>query len=186
MNPQRTEVYWNPFVHSVFYNKPIYLAATAFGLCHVTFPHESFEYLQREIKKRIPNAEFIQGIDPMREYSRQLKEYLDGDRKEFTFSIDFRGTDFQISVWRALVNIPYGEVRSYSDIARTIGNSKAVRAVGTANGANPIPIVVPCHRVLGRNKALTGFRGGLKIKETLLRLEGFNAFTANGHERYFF
>lgn len=187
MNPrQQTKVYWSPLTHPAFGDRPIYLAATAAGLCQVTFPHESLEYMQTEIRKRIPDAELIYNPDFVSEYVRQVRQYFDGERRQFTCSIDFRGTPFQTSVWQALVRIPYGEVRSYSDIAQTIGNPKAVRAVGAANGANPIPIVVPCHRVIGKNNALTGFRGGLNIKETLLRLEGFDAFTPAGHERYLF
>lgn len=186
LNPVRTEVYWDSFIHSAFEHRPIYLAATALGLCRVTFPHESFEYLQTEIRRRIPNAAFSQSADHLREYSNQLKGYLDGERMGFTFPIDLRGTPFQVSVWKALTNIPFGEARSYSDIARTIGKANAVRAVGTANGANPIPLVIPCHRVIGKNQTLTGFRGGLQMKETLLRLEGFDGFTVKGHERYSF
>ena len=103
---------------------------------------------------------------------KQLKEYFAGTRKEFTLKLDPMGTDFQKEVWKALAAIPYGETRSYSDIAREIGNLKAVRAVGAANGKNPISIVVPCHRVIGASGQLTGFAGGLEAKACLLSLEG--------------
>ena len=105
-------------------------------------------------------------------YEKQVLEYLKGERTDFTFPLDFHGTAFQVSVWQALTRIPYGETCSYSDIAQVVQHPKAIRAVGAANGANPIPIVVPCHRVIGKNGNLTGFRGGLDIKAELLRLEG--------------
>jgi methylated-DNA-[protein]-cysteine S-methyltransferase len=105
------------------------------------------------------------------EAKRQLKAYFAGDLKTFTLRLDFRGTDFQKSVWEALLTIPFGETRSYSDIARQIAKPKASRAVGAANGRNPISIIAPCHRVIGSNGALTGFAGGIAAKEYLLRLE---------------
>jgi methylated-DNA-[protein]-cysteine S-methyltransferase len=105
------------------------------------------------------------------EARRQLKAYFAGDLKVFTLRLDFRGTDFQKSVWEALLTIPFGETRSYSDIARQIAKPKASRAVGAATGRNPISIIAPCHRVIGSNGALTGFAGGIAAKEYLLRLE---------------
>ena len=102
----------------------------------------------------------------------QLKEYFAGERSEFDLPLNAAGTDFQHSVWTALTRIPCGELRSYSDIAREIDRPKAVRAVGAANGRNPIPIIVPCHRVIGSDGSLTGFAGGLEIKKKLLMLEG--------------
>ena len=104
--------------------------------------------------------------------ARQLTEYFAGNRRHFELPLAARGTSFQQSVWNALADIPYGELRSYRDIARTIGNPAAVRAVGAANGRNPLPIVVPCHRVIGSNGTLTGFAGGLEAKMFLLGLEG--------------
>jgi len=102
----------------------------------------------------------------------QLTAYFAGKRRHFDLPLAPRGTPFQLSVWSALAKIPYGELRSYRDIARSIGNSAAVRAVGAANGRNPLPIVVPCHRVIASNGALTGFAGGLEVKRFLLDLEG--------------
>ena len=104
----------------------------------------------------------------------QLLEYFDGKRKQFDFKYEMRGTPFQKKVWNALCNIPYGETRSYKDIAIEIGNEKACRAVGMANNKNPISIVVPCHRVIGANGKLVGYRGGLDMKELLLNLEKQN------------
>ncbi len=105
------------------------------------------------------------------ETERQLKEYFAGTRKSFSVALDFVGTDFQKKVWNALLTIPYGETRSYADIARQLGNARASRAVGAANGKNPISIIAPCHRVIGASGALTGFAGGLETKARLLKLE---------------
>jgi methylated-DNA-[protein]-cysteine S-methyltransferase len=106
------------------------------------------------------------------ETERQLKEYFAGKRFCFDIPLAFAGTEFQKQVWMALLTIPFGETRSYRDIAAQIGNIKAVRAVGAANGRNPISIIAPCHRVIGASGDLTGFAGGLKAKELLLLLEG--------------
>ncbi|OZI69486.1 cysteine methyltransferase [Bordetella genomosp. 2] len=105
------------------------------------------------------------------EAERQLGEYFAGTRDRFELPLEFAGTEFQKQVWSALLTIPYGETRSYSDIAAQIGRAKAVRAVGAANGRNPISIVAPCHRVVGASGDLTGFAGGLRAKALLLALE---------------
>jgi O-6-methylguanine DNA methyltransferase len=102
---------------------------------------------------------------------RQLDEYFAGKRKTFDLKLAMRGTPFQLAVWQALQRIPYGETRTYAGIAHEIGRPSATRAVGAANGANPIPIIVPCHRVIGTNGSLTGFGGGIDVKRRLLELE---------------
>jgi methylated-DNA-[protein]-cysteine S-methyltransferase len=112
------------------------------------------------------------------EAERQLHEYFAGKRTRFDLKLDFAGTDFQKKVWHALLTIPFGETRSYAQIATQIGSPKAVRAVGAANGKNPISIVAPCHRVIGSSGELTGFAGGLEAKAHLLRLEGVEAKSA--------
>ncbi len=104
----------------------------------------------------------------------QLSEYFDGSRKMFDFKYELRGTEFQKKVWNALLQIPYGETRTYKDIAIAVGNEKACRAVGLANNKNPISIAVPCHRVIGVNGKLVGYAGGLEIKEYLLKMESEN------------
>jgi methylated-DNA-[protein]-cysteine S-methyltransferase len=106
------------------------------------------------------------------ETERQLRDYFAGNLKEFTLPLDPHGTAFQKRVWDALLTIPFGETRSYAQIARQIGTPTAYRAVGAANGRNPLSIVAPCHRVIGTNGALTGFAGGLATKQKLLALEG--------------
>jgi len=106
------------------------------------------------------------------EAERQLRAYFAGQLRRFDLPLDMRGTDFQLCVWRELEKIPYGETRSYSQIAAAINAPQAVRAVGAANGANPIPIIVPCHRVIGSSGKLVGYGGGLPLKKRLLALEG--------------
>jgi len=105
------------------------------------------------------------------ETAGQLEEYFKKERTSFTIALDFKGTDFQKKVWEALLEIPFGETRTYGDIAKQLGDIKAVRAVGAANGKNPISIIAPCHRVIGASGKLTGFAGGLENKARLLNLE---------------
>ncbi len=112
------------------------------------------------------------------ETERQLREYFAGKRDHFELELGFAGTEFQKKVWQALLTIPFGETRSYSEIAVQIGHAKAVRAVGAANGRNPISIIAPCHRVIGASGALTGFAGGLGAKKLLLALESAGALQA--------
>jgi len=107
------------------------------------------------------------------EAARQLQEYFAGTRTHFELELEFAGTEFQKNVWQALLDIPYGQTRSYAQIAAQIGRPKAVRAVGAANGRNPLSIVAPCHRVIGKSGELTGYAGGLQAKELLLALEGY-------------
>lgn len=111
------------------------------------------------------------GHPVLRDAERQLHEYFDGRRKVFALPLDFRGTEFQKRVWLELLDIPFGQTRSYGEIAARLGNPKAVRAVGAANGRNPIPIVAPCHRVIGASGDLVGFGGGLDLKARLLDFE---------------
>ncbi|MFL6610662.1 MAG: methylated-DNA--[protein]-cysteine S-methyltransferase [Pseudomonas sp.] len=108
----------------------------------------------------------------LKETERQLLEYFAGQRRRFELELDFAGTDFQVRVWQALLTIPFGETRSYRDMAIQIGQPTATRAVGAANGRNPISIIAPCHRVIGTSGSLTGFAGGLAAKQFLLSLEG--------------
>ena len=125
--------------------------------------------------RRDPEPEWIFNEAPFTEATRQLDEYFSGDRTEFELPLAPSGTDFQMSVLDELAKIPYGETVSYADIAERIGRPKAVRAVGAANGRNPLPIFLPCHRVIGSGGDLTGFGGGLDTKAALLRLEAENS-----------
>ena len=121
--------------------------------------------------RREPEPDWIFNEQPLAKACQQLREYFAGERREFDLLLKLGGTEFQVSVLEALQEIPYGETTSYGEVARRIGRPRAVRAVGAANGRNPIPIVVPCHRVIGSTGDLTGFGGGLDTKEALLRLE---------------
>ena len=116
--------------------------------------------------------EWVESEQKTAAYVRELKEYFAGKRKEFSFPLDLRGTEFQKRCWRALLKIPYGKTRSYAEIARDVGSPQSFRAVGQANHHNPIAIVVPCHRVITSAGTLGGYGGGLDMKEKLLRLEG--------------
>jgi methylated-DNA-[protein]-cysteine S-methyltransferase len=109
----------------------------------------------------------------VREGVRQIDEYMRGQRREFDLFLGLYGTDFQVKVWRQVLTVPYGQVATYQEIADAIGNPRAVRAVGAANGRNPLPLVVPCHRIVGRDGRLVGYGGGLWRKEWLLRHEGY-------------
>ena len=123
-------------------------------------------------EKRKPEANWIQDARPFRKAARQLFEYFSGSRRAFDLDPVIEGTAFQKNVWRAVLDIPYGETVSYLEIACRIERPSASRAVGSANGANPFPIVIPCHRVVGKTGALTGYTGGVRWKELLLTLEG--------------
>ncbi len=125
--------------------------------------------------RRDPHPDWIFNEKPFAAARRQLQEYFAGKRKDFDLPLNLSGTEFQVRVLEELQRIPYGETTSYGEIARRIGRPKAVRAVGAANGRNPIPIIVPCHRVIGSSGDLTGFGGGLDTKEALLRLEAENS-----------
>jgi methylated-DNA-[protein]-cysteine S-methyltransferase len=112
----------------------------------------------------------------LEDLSAQLREYFAGKRKNFDFPLAPKGTEFQLAVWNALLEIPYGDTRTYAQLAHRIGRPSAVRAVGAANGANPIPVIIPCHRVIGSNGTLTGYGGGIERKQWLLALEGRRLF----------
>ena len=118
-----------------------------------------------------PKADWIRDDDALRNAADQLLAYFSGERCAFDLRLAPRGTEFQQAVWSALQEIPYGQTTTYSTIAERIGRPAAIRAVGAANGANPIPIVIPCHRVIGANGSLTGFGGGIDVKRQLLALE---------------
>ena len=145
MKPSTEYVYWTAIEiqHNSWH---LTLAATDIGLCLIGLPNEPFEAMERWVKKYVPGAVLVQDKDKLEPYIHELTEYFNGHRKEFTFPLDLRGTPFQVQVWQALLEIPFGKTKSYSEIAVRIGRPAAVRAVGAANGDNPIPIVIPCHR----------------------------------------
>jgi methylated-DNA-[protein]-cysteine S-methyltransferase len=142
----------------------IYLVASDLGLRTLSFKEQLIPTLQSS-----NNSSQKEEIICLA--SRQLEEYFLGKRKVFHLPIDIKGTDFQKNVWKELQNIPYGKTVSYEDVAINIQNQKAVRAVGTANGKNPLCIIVPCHRVISKNGSMGGYSGGLEIKSKLLEIE---------------
>ena len=127
-------------------------------------------------EQEITNIKDIQEFETplLKKAKKQLEEYFEGKRKKFDLALRLNGTSFQNKVWKALLNIPYAKTCSYKDIAKNIGNENASRAVGNANNKNPLPIFIPCHRVIGANKKLVGYAGGLDLKERLLDLEGIS------------
>jgi len=156
---------------------PLFLAASKQGLVALEFDarlpgQQTIRPNPRDVRAESRNLRFEQSEKGMSSYVRQLEEYFACTRREFTFPLDLRGTAFQIDCWRALLAIPYGETRTYADIARAVGRPQGFRAVGMANNRNPMAIVVPCHRVIAADGTLCGYGGGLDLKRKLLQLEG--------------
>jgi O-6-methylguanine DNA methyltransferase len=162
------------------FNFPIgdlFLAASDRGLVALEFDarlpgQQTIRPNPRDLRQERKGVRFVESAEKLTPYAHELEEYFAGKRREFTFPLDMRGTDFQVACWKALRAIPYGETRSYGDIARAVGRPQGFRAVGMANNRNPIAIVVPCHRVIASDGTLCGYGGGLDIKRRLLELEG--------------
>ncbi|WP_125763829.1 methylated-DNA--[protein]-cysteine S-methyltransferase [Companilactobacillus hulinensis] len=152
------------------HNHKYVIAATAKGLAFVGSPDKEIS----EIYSFYQHSKLIEDDKVIAPYYRQLKEFMDHKRTSFELSTDVSGTDFQEQVWHAVQDVPYGSTSNYSEIASTIGRPKAVRAVGTAIGRNPILMVIPCHRILTKDNKLGGFRAGLEMKKELLELESSN------------
>jgi O-6-methylguanine DNA methyltransferase len=161
---------------------PLFLAAWERGLLALEFEarlpgQQTIRPNPRDLRSENRSAEgkgarFDESPRLMQPYVQELEEYFAGRRRRFSFPLDLRGTEFQLACWRALLEIPYGETRTYADIARAVGKPRAFRAVGMANNRNPIAIVVPCHRVIASDGTLCGYGGGLEVKRKLLELEG--------------
>jgi O-6-methylguanine DNA methyltransferase len=156
---------------------PLFLAASGKGLVALEFDarlagQQSIRPNPRHVREEKNRLKFEESPTAMAPYAGEIEEYFAGARRQFDFALDLRGTDFQTACWRALLAIPYGETRSYAEIARAVGKPHAFRAVGMANNRNPIAIVVPCHRVIASDGTLCGYGGGLEIKKKLLELEG--------------
>jgi len=142
---------------------PLFLAASPKGLLRLEF--------EARVQKLNPAVHLQESKSALAPYLAELDEYFAGRRREFSFPLDLRGTEFQLACWRALLEIPYGETCSYRDIAQAIGHPHAYRAVGMSNNRNPVAIVVPCHRVIASSGSLCGYGGGLDLKRRLLDLE---------------
>lgn len=142
------------------------------GNMQVVWNDDGITHIDFEDERPEPQSEWKKVTASKSEAVQQLNEYFSGKRKDFKLPLAPAGTDFQQKVWKALLEIPYGTTTSYGELAKRIGRPKAPRAVGAANGQNPVAIVIPCHRVIGSNGKLTGYAGGLDRKEALLNLEG--------------
>ncbi|QGQ95926.1 methylated-DNA--[protein]-cysteine S-methyltransferase [Paenibacillus psychroresistens] len=176
-NKRNLQLYWTRLTHEDW---NIHLAATSEGICYVGSLNQPFEELTNWSAVRFKGSTLIRDDEKLQPYVTELIEYLQGSSKSFKLPFDYAGTPFQVAVWKALCSIPYGQTKSYSDIAIQIKKPAAVRAVGTAIGANPLLITIPCHRVIGKNGALTGYRGGLDMKTKLLQLERKDVYDEGG------
>ena len=163
------------YVHTPSPAGPLLLIASSEGLMRL-------EFEGREQKLNPDTIQLRESKSTLAPYLRELDDYFAGKRREFSFPLDLRGTGFQLACWHALLEIPYGETRSYRDIAQAIGHPHAYRAVGMANNRNPIAIVVPCHRVIASSGSLCGYGGGLDIKRKLIDLEQAGRNQEDGRE----
>jgi methylated-DNA-[protein]-cysteine S-methyltransferase len=142
------------------------------GLARLTFPGEPLEVCEQFARRWWPQGQIVPDDGRLQPIVEQLQAYFQGKLRTFSLPLHMQGTPFQQQVWAALQQVPFGQTRSYADLAASIGNPRAVRAVGRANGANPVPVIVPCHRIIGKSGKLVGYAGGLEIKQMLLELEG--------------
>jgi O-6-methylguanine DNA methyltransferase len=161
------KVFYSSFTSSFL--KKVFVASTERGVCMVDFLISEKAFLKR-VKERFP-GEIIRNDRKNKEVLFQLKKYLKGELRNFECKLDFKGTPFEKKVWSELAKIPYGQTRSYKEIAEAVCYPKAFRAVGNANGHNPLPLIIPCHRVIESKGGLGGFGHGLKVKRELLDLE---------------
>jgi epoxyqueuosine reductase len=162
------------FLHTARFESPtglLFVATSERGLAYLELAHASGRGFAGWRRTGAPEAHPMEGFAPNRAAIAQVLEYLEGKRRAFELPLDLRGTAFQRRVWDALLEIPYGETRTYREVAQAIGRPAAVRAVGAANGANPVPLIVPCHRVIATGGRLGGYGGGLPLKARLLALE---------------
>ncbi len=147
------------------------LAVTPTGVARLALPRAAGSGFRGWLQQHLAGATRVDWLPPLEEVLRELDEYFSGGRTQFKVPLDLRGTSFQREVWEVLLRIPYGEVASYGEVARRVGRPRASRAVGSASGANPVPILVPCHRVVAAGGRLGGYAGGSEIKRKLLALE---------------
>jgi methylated-DNA-[protein]-cysteine S-methyltransferase len=160
-------------IYYSFFDSPllgkVFVASTEMGVCMVDFVTSERAFLKKLMGRF--HGEIVRDDRKNKVVLSQLKRYLQGKLERFDCRVDFRGTPFQKKVWSALARIPYGQTRSYKEIARAIGHPKAYRAVGNANGNNSVPLIIPCHRVIESNGGLGGFGHGIKVKKELLNFE---------------
>ena len=162
-------------IHIQYYKTPLteFIMGSFEGkLCMLDYRYRKKRDIIDKRLKSLLDAEYVLEDDATLEQTRkEIDEYFSSQRKTFTIPLLMVGSEFQKSVWDALLKVPFGETRSYLELSKTIGNEKAVRAVANANGANAIAIIIPCHRIIGTNGTLTGYAGGLALKERLIRIE---------------
>ncbi|TFE02223.1 methylated-DNA--[protein]-cysteine S-methyltransferase [Jeotgalibacillus salarius] len=164
-----TKICWTEFTHN---NDAYQLASIDGKVCYIGGPEEGYAALEKWAGKFYPGAILVESSQEMHPFTNEFRAYFTEGKKSFDMPIEPKGTPFQQEVWQALLEIPYGETRTYADIAERVGRPKAFRAVGTAIGANPLLIVVPCHRVIAKGGGLGGFSAGLDVKRVLHQVEG--------------
>ncbi|HEX3032461.1 MAG TPA: methylated-DNA--[protein]-cysteine S-methyltransferase [Bacillota bacterium] len=170
MNPnhQLDKIWYNNYTSPLGELK---IASSPTGVCRLSLPSESWEDFITALRKQYPESRLDRGLGENSKVIQELKEYFSGRRQQFTCDLDLQGTEFQLQVWEALRKIPFGTTCSYEDIARAVGREKGSRAVGQANGLNPVSIIIPCHRVVTKDGKLGGYGGGPELKRYLLTLE---------------
>ncbi len=166
---QKSKVYCSSFETRI---GQIYVASTEKGVCKISIPRGSKKDFIQWLKESFPPEDVVENKSQNKDVIEQLNRYFTGKLAKFTCDIDVNGTPFQLRVWKELSKIPYGVTTSYKHIAKKIGVPQGAQAVGQAVGSNPLPVIIPCHRVTGVDGALTGYASGIKTKEFLLRLEG--------------
>jgi len=150
----------------------IYIASTDKGVCKISVPRQTKKDFFRWLRENFDDNEVADNKSRNKEVMDQLNRYFNGRLAKFTCAVDMRGSPFQLRVWKELLKISYGTTISYKQLAKRLGTSRGFQAIGRANAANPVPIIVPCHRVLGTDGTLIGYASGVKTKEFLLKLEG--------------
>ena len=164
-----------PSIYCSKYYSPIgrlYIASTTKGICKISLPSEQKKEFLDWLQSHFPYHAIVFATSKNRSVIEQLDRYFRRKLSRFSLALDLAGTPFQIVTWKTLRKIPYGKIISYKDLAKRSGHERAYQATGNANARNPIPIIIPCHRVIGSDATLVGYAGGLKTKEFLLRLEG--------------
>jgi len=179
LRQQLVTIYYASF-HADIPGREVFVAATNEGICRITFGNE--RAFLKELKSIYKDSLILKDEEQLKPVVSELSNYISGIPTEFTFKLNLSGTDFQKRVWKALLDIPYGKTASYKDVAVMIGAPHAVRAVGGACGRNPVPIIIPCHRVISSDGSIGGYSGGLRIKKALLKLETLQSTTHRGHE----
>ncbi|MDQ0229572.1 methylated-DNA--[protein]-cysteine S-methyltransferase [Metabacillus malikii] len=164
----KNSIYWSEFN---FNSWRFFIVATENGLCYVGSPNQPFIEVEKWVEKHFSQHHLLREESFLKPYRIELEEYYNKKRDFFSLPVDLQGTPFQKEIWSALSTIPYGTTSTYSDIAERIFKPTAARAVGRAIGANPVLITIPCHRVIGKDGSLTGYRGGMELKKFLLKLE---------------